>query len=441
MKAHHALALVVALAAPGARASSFDIFGVTPRDIGMGGAMTAAVLGYSSLFYNAAALTRDRANSLALDLQLTAPLLGVTREDSDAAPATVYPDPHVGLSFGYVKPFGGVFDDRLALGLSVSLPIQRLLRVQGLDPAAPQFYLYQNLQDKLLIHLGGAYDLTDWLSLGAGLQILADLTGGARLDLDILSGTFDRRSVGVTLQPTLSPFAGVLVRPPLGAGGQLQIGLAFRGTSSLSFDLPVTVREGDALSIAIGVSQTVLFTPNELAFGLAWTLDDPALTIAADLTWAFWSAAPDPSPRLSVDIGGRLVGALGLDDALDLSVGERPLDLGFVDTLTARVGAEWHPLRDFTVRAGYFFRPTPAPPQTGSTAYLDNDAHVVSLGLGVSFQSPLKEGQSIVDLDLALQATLLPRRTVYRTAPDNPGGDLSHGGSVLGASLGVVHRF
>lgn len=441
MKALVCVALVALSASP-ARAGSFDLFGHSARDIGMGGAMTAAVVGYSSLYYNPAALTLDKEHSLALGLRLVVPSLYIDREDPAASPAAVLPETHTGISLGWVKPFGGIFDDRLAVGLSVSLPLDRLVRVQGIDPAAPQFYLYQSLQDKLLIHLGLAGDLTEWLSLGAGLQILANLDGSASLELDIVSGTFDSRTVGVTLQPTLSPVLGLHVRPPLGpGGGQLKLGFTFRGSSSLSFDLPVRVSEGEALDLEIQVAQTVLWTPHQLALGIAYTLDAPALTFAADLTYAFWSQAPDPSPRLAVDLGGRLLDALGLDRALDLSVDSTPLALGFADTVTARLGAEWTPFDLFTVRAGYFFRPTPAPPATGSSAYLDNDAHVVSLGAGIGFQNPLKEGRSVVDLDLALQATILPRRTVYRAAVDNPGGDLAHGGVLWHASAGVSHHF
>lgn len=437
-----ALVCLLALAPAPARAGSFDLFGHTPRDIGMGGAMTAPVIGYSALYYNPAALTLDRAHSLALGLQLAAPALFVDREGDRSSPATVDPDTHVGLSLGWVKPIGGIFDDRLAVGLSLSLPLERLVRVQGFDPAAPQFYLFQNLPDKLLIHLGVAGEITPWLSLGVGLQILADLNGRADLDLDILAGSFVRRSVGVTLSPNLSPLVGLHIRPPLSrGGGQIKFGLTYRGESSLAFDLPVSVKAGDALDLDIAVSQTVLYTPHTLALGLSYTLDSPALTVALDLAYAFWSAAPDPSPRLAVDLGGKLVAAFGLDAALDLGVGAPPLELGFSDTVTARLGAEWSPESWLTLRTGYAFRPTPAPPATGPTAYLDNDAHIVSLGLGFSFISPLQERRSIVDIDLALQATLLPRRTVYRSAPDNPGGDLSHGGAVWHTSIGAVHRF
>jgi len=438
------LVVLIGLAsASPAAAETFDIFGGSPRDIGMGGGMTAAVLGPSALFYNPAALTREKVHTLSASFRLTAPLLYVERSEPDAEPKTVLPEAlHTSVTLGWVKPLGGIFDDRVAFGVSIYLPVERLLRVQGIDPAAPQFYLYQNLQDKLLIHLGLAVEPTDWLSIGASLQILADLAGSAVLDLDILGGVFDHRSIDVTLEPTVAPFFGLHIRPPLGAdGGQLQIGIAYRGSSSMSFSLPVEVVEGDGLGLKINMQQTVLWSPQEIALGLSYGLDAPALTFALDATYALWSQAPDPSPRLSVDVGGRLVDALGLSDALDLSTKSAPIDLGFIDTLTIRGGFEWGVASWFTLRGGYAFRPTPAPKQTGSTAYLDNDAHVIALGAGFSLRNPLQERKSILDIDLSAQATILPRRAVYRADPTNPGGDFSHGGTVLHFAVGVVHYF
>ena len=436
------LALAACLMPATARAGTYDIFGDTPRDIGMGGAMTAAVIGYSALFYNPAALTLEHSHMLGIGFHLSVPSLEVEREHDTAESPTTLPETHLGATLGWVKPFGGIFDERLAVGLSLSLPLQRLARVQGIDPESPQFYLYQNLQDKLLINLGAAYDITDWFSVGVGGQILADIAGSATLDIDILGGTFDRRELAVELAPSFAPFAGIHIRPPLGAhGGQIKIGVAFRGASSLRFALPIMVSEGDALSLKIKVSQTVLYTPNELAFGLSYTLDAPAITFALDLTYALWSDAPDPSPRLSVEITGKLLSGFGLDHALDLSTRSAPIDLGFSDTVTIRGGVEWHALEWLTVRGGYFFRPTPAPLQTGSTAYLDNDAHVVSLGVGFSLRSPLQDKKAIVDFDLSAQATILPRRTVYRADAGNPVGDLSHGGVMWHFGVAAMHRF
>lgn len=428
-----------ALAAAGGpvRASTYDIFGLSARDVAMGNAMTAAATGYAAIYYNPAALTATSQQQLGLGLTLTLPEVYVDRGDRASGRPTVLPPSHFGLSLGWMKPLPGVFDGKLALGVGLYLPGERLVRVEGVDPQRPQFYLYQNLQDKLLIHAAAAVELTEWLSVGVGVEVLADLGGSVVLDMNILSGEFARRDLAVSLDPTAAPVAGVHFHP----GDGVAIGLSYRGSSALSFNLPIHVSDGDALALDIEVEQTVLWTPHQLSLGVAWTLPDPALTLALDATLALWSGAPDPSPRLSVDVEGYLLEAFGLAGALDLSTRTAPIAVGFTDTVTARVGAEWKALPWLTLRGGYFYRPTPAPRQTGVTAYLDNDAHVLALGAGVDFLSPLGEAPTAVRLDLAAQLTLLPRRTALRADSRDPVGDLSHGGHLWTLVMSLSHAY
>jgi len=431
------VAVVVTVLSAPTSASTYDTFGFTARDVGLGGAMTAATRGYSALYYNPAALGAVKQQRIGLGLALTLPSLYVDRSNAASDRPTVSPDPHFGFHLGWVKPVPGIFEEKLALGVGIYLPADRLVRVQGDDPQSPQFYLYQNLQDKLLVHAGASVEPLDWLSFGLGVQILADLGGTVALDMNIVSGSFERTDLSVALSPTASLFAGVLIQPAPG----VSVGLSYRGESSLQFTLPVDVREGEALSLEIDVSQTVLWTPHQLSLGMSWQLEDPDLLLALDATWALWSRAPDPSPRLSVDVGGRLIDAFGLSDALDLSTRSAPIAMDFSDTIIARVGAEWQ-LDDWLVlRGGYFFRPTPAPRQTGVTAYLDNDAHVLSLGAGFAFLHPSKSTETIVQLNLAAQMTYLPRRTVVRTDPRDPVGDLSHGGALWTFTATVSHGY
>jgi len=431
-----ALAALVLAALP-ARASTYDIFGVTARDIGMGGGMTAAAIGWSALYYNPAALTASRQQHLGAGLTLTMPSLSVERQHPSGDRATVTPETHLGISLGWTKPIPGIFEERLAVGVSFYVPAKRLVRVQGFDPQTPHFYLFQNLQDKLVIQAGIAGDPLPWLAIGLGVQILADLGGGVDLDMHITSGSFDRRDLRVSLDPTASLFAGVLVRPTDG----LSVGLSYRGSSSLRFELPVRVREGDALSLDIDVAQTVLWAPHQISLGVTYVFETPRLQLAADATLALWSGAPDPSPRLSVDVEGALLEAFGLSQALDLSTRGGPIAMGFGDTLIARIGAEWAVLDWLTLRSGYFFRPTPAPRQTRSTAYLDNDAHVIALGAGVTVGNPLRARPSVVRIDLAAQVSILPRRTVFKRDPLDPVGDLSHGGAMWTVVTTVSHAY
>jgi len=432
-----ALAAAAAFGGAPARASSYDIFGFTARDVGLGDAGTAAARGYSALYYNPAALTADPQQRLGLGFTLTLPDLYVDRADPDSDRPTVLPDANAGLNFGFSKPLGGIFEKRLAVGVAVYLPTERIVRVQGVDPQSPQFYLYQNLQERLLIHGGLAWAITDTLSLGFSLQILADLGGDVDLDMNIVSGAFERTDLRVDLTPNASLFAGLLWEPRPG----VSVGLSYRGASALRFDLPVVVADGEALRLDVSVAQVVLWTPHQVSLGVAWQLDTPRLLLALDATLALWSDAPDPSPRLSVDVGGRLVEAFGLADALDLSTRGENLVLGFRDTLIARLGAELE-LEDWCLlRAGYFYRPTPAPRQDGVTAYLDNDAHVVALGAGFAFLHPFRSSETLVSLDIAAQLSILPRRTIMRLDARDPVGDLSHGGLVWAFSATLSHAY
>lgn len=432
------LGLVSCLLTPApARASTFDHFGFNPRGMAMGGALTAAADDYTATFYNPAALGADKRVSFGFGLTLTMPDLFVDRGKADSNRPTALPSEHIGLTLGWLRPLGGVFDDRVAIGLAIYIPLSRVVAVQGLDPTVPQFYMFQNLQEKLQFLAGVSGDPVPWLSLGLGVSILANLTGSATMALDIANARFERREFGVDLKPAIAVLAGVHVRPAPG----LALGLSWRGSNSISFGLPVDVREEEALTLLLDVAQTVLWAPHQLSAGISYTAPELGLTVAADLTIAMWSEAPDPSPRLSVDIGGDLLEAFGLDSALDLSTRTSAIDLGFTDTFTPRLGVEYQPLHWLKLRTGYFFRPTPAPRQAATTSYLDNDAHVFGFGAGFVFADPLEVHPTPVELDIAAQLTHLPRRTVLRDDPRDPVGDLSHGGNLWTFSASVSHRY
>ncbi len=420
------------------RSNTFDVFGYSGRSVGMAGALTAGATDYTALFYNPAALTLQPKISLGAGATLMVPDVFIDRDDADSEITGRLPELNAGLHLGWRYPLGGVFEEKVAIGLGVYLPFGRVIRVQGLDPTRPQFYLYQNLQDKLVILAGVAYRPVEWFSFGIGAQVLADITGGATLALDAMNSAFERTDIELELTPSASLTGGLHFTPLEG----LNIGLAYRGESGLTFTLPVVVSEGEALSLIIDVTQTVLWTPHEIALGVSYTIAEIKLLLSLDLTYAMWSRAPDPSPRLSVDIGGTLVEGLGLGSALDISSDVPPLNMGFSDTLTPRFGAEWEPpeLDWLRVRLGYFYRPTPAPRQTGVTAYLDNDAHVLSLGAGFVFADPFDLRDTPIEVDLGYSVTFLTRRTLLRGKGD-PVGDMSHGGMVHSLAASISHRY
>lgn len=432
-----ALALLLVTVSEPASASLFDIYGYNPRAMAMGSAMTATSDDYTAAYYNPGAMTVSKRVRMGLGLSVAVPDLYVDRVQSGSEHDTVLPPSHVGYNLGWLYPLGGVFDDKVAVGVTLHVPHGRLARVQGIDAQSPQFYMVQNLPDKLVFLAAVAWEPFDGWSIGLGTQILADLVGQAHLALDTLDDRFDRRDLSVELAPTASPVLGIRGH----VGENLAVGLAWRGQTALSFHLPVVVSEGEGIHLVLDVAQTVLWTPDQLAFGLAWQLPGAQATLSVDGIWARWSAAPDPSPRLAVDMGGALLDGVGLGDAMDVSTQTEPVALGFRDTFNPRVGVEYRGLAGLSLRAGYGFRPTPAPRQTGVTAYLDNDAHVVTAGAGFAFSDPLGVYVHPLTIDLAVQAQILPRRTVLRDQPHDPIGTLSHGGVVWSSSVAVSYAY
>ena len=134
---------------PICHASYYELYGFTPRATAMGGAMTAAVTDFAATYYNPAAMTVTKQGRVGLVGQLRVPALTVERSDTLLASEheTVLPEFGGGLSLGWLYPMGGIFEDRIALGVSLHLPIARLVRVQGVDRLSPQYYMYQNLHD------------------------------------------------------------------------------------------------------------------------------------------------------------------------------------------------------------------------------------------------------------------------------------------------------
>ena len=429
-----ALRPIVALLAlaPAAAASVLDIYGFEPRGAAMGNAQAAVADDHTATFYNPAGLTRRKKVSVGAGFIATFPHLEIDR--AYAGPRAGYVDHRLppdffGFDLGALFPLGGRFDDRVAVGVSVYLPTVNVLRGEGIDPQVPQFYRYQSLPDKFVVLAAAAVEITDWLSVGAGVQVLASLDGAVDVQLELANRRVRSQAVEVEVTPTAAMVAGLLVTP-LPA---LRIGASYRHALQLDFALPTRIVIDDLIDLDIDIVGTVLYSPHYLNLGVAYDILPADLLISAELSYAFWSLAPDPSPTFSIDIGGELVDGLGLGERLDVGTGA-PVELSFRDVPILKVGLEHRPHPRVRLRAGYTWRPTPAPVPTGTYNYVDSDAHVLAVGAGFSFADPLEVRRNPVTLDVVYQATLLSEQSVQKSlgALDPVGDYTSHG---------VIHSF
>lgn len=395
------IAASVTITAP-SHASPLELFGFGARSPGLAGGGVADANDYSSVYTNPAGLARVRHKGLAIGTAATRFRLAVNNRRKDIDNGTA-------LIFGGAVPIplGGALSERVVLGLGFHIPNQALVRVDRPLVGEPTFVLLDNRADSLAVQVALGVRITDRLSVGAGVLILAALAGKITVTNDA-AGAFVSQSEQ-RLETDVAPIVGA--RYELRA--DLALGLAARAPSRSDYNIEI---ETDLTSIPLGLPELAVagnaqYDPGMVALGAAYVAD-PRLTLFADLEYRRWSAFPRPTENPV--IGGSPTPAPG-----------------FHDTVVPRLAAE--ATRDvgpatLRPRVGYAFFLSPAPQATGEATLLDNHRHMLSAGLGVS----LDVGAVPMRFDLWTQVHLLHLR---RHTKDSGAMRVSSKGQIVAGGL------
>ncbi len=339
--------LMALLSASASFADVFDSFGFGPRATAMAGAMTAEANDYSAVFYNPALLVTRRDATVGAAVQWYRPSMDVNSLDGSKMLNCTFcqPPDTVGTSIGIVGPLSGKVKNRIALGVGLHLPTQRLLHVDLPDPNRPYWSTYQSNSERIEVFAAISVRVTDWLTIGVGIQALADLTGtGAETSVDLFSKQVTVRQIDSSLQTHVVPNFGIFIQPLR----RIRIGFAYRWEMSLLVQIPASVNLEGIGTLDFVVQGITHYSPHTITGGIAVDLSDD-FTISLDGEYELWSLAPSPYVNISFNLSGSVLKGLGLDTALDLqSPSQAP---GFVNTLTGRIGAEWRVNRRFAARA------------------------------------------------------------------------------------------
>lgn len=429
-KASSLLVLLACLLPAGAWAGSPDIYGYSKRGLGMGNATTATADSYDALHANPANLGLMTLATISLDTTVTLPGLWVERADPTDY-AEILPEPNVEVGLAYASPLGGIFSDRVGLGMALLVPLVKRTRPGSDDYRRPQFPLYDTTPETLVALAGVGVHVWRGLAVGAGLSLFGALDGTSNVALSILDQAVSRKDVRMSIVPVAAPYAGVTWQ----ALGWLRVAASWQGALAIDYDLPIDVVVDELGVLRFELSGRSAYVPHRLNLGAAATLPGLRLTLAADARWWMWSRMPPISSTI------RMV----LDDSRLLPGAEVPGDLiravaptvepDARDALEVNLGVEWAPVVWLPLRAGYFYRGTPLPAQTGDTNYLDRDVHALTLGVGLTpFAGPGAPGTYV---DLGAQVRFLGSECVTKAQPGGPTGDYRFGGLVtfIGLSL------
>jgi long-chain fatty acid transport protein len=409
-----ALVAMTACLGGSAMASSFDVFGVGARGAAMGSAAVATADDYSAVYYNPANLTL-RASTLGLGFMMSFDRAQIRLAERPPG----YDIPNLGAN---TPALPTMFEQRerrdlegldtlagFVIGATTNLGLERF-RVGvvafvpiGNSAAESRFAdererLFSNrlefdlLGDRIQhssVFIAAAYQILDWLSLGAGLSFMP----GAPTDNFVYvpnltdQGTVDL-NVRIDIESRFRPNVGVLVHPEEDG---FRIGIAFRDAQLFRIvgQTEVQVRglqDQDDHPFFQTLDITLQYSPRQLVFGVSQPFGN--LLVALDTTLSLWSD---------------FIGAHG-DDA------------GFSDTLSPRLGLELALSETDLLRFGAVFEPSPVPAQSGRTNYVDNDRLVGSFGSA----HRVRVLGSTLSVGWYFQLHFLLESTQVKTAVPNP---------------------
>lgn len=416
-------------------ANTLELYGFGPRTMAMGNTGEAAADDYYAAYANPANLALGRHIHFGYGTDMVWNRFQVDRPAGNSPYKTRLPADNYLAHLGISTPFPGWLQDRAALAVALHVPVGGPTRLDSLDHRIPQLPMYDTLGDRLALVAAVAVRPAQWLSLGAGLQVLTGLSGRADIGLSVLDQRVTYKSLQVDLATAVTPLLGLTLLPADG----WRVALAFRGESSVRYELPLAVDIEQVGRLDFRVKGVGLWLPDTWAAAASW--QRAAWLVTAGAAWQRWSQMPGLAPDVTVRVDDSQLLQPG-SQAIDLiSVRNVPVAMGTRDIVLPRAGVEFKPTADWALRGGLQYRPTPFPKADGIANYLDSAAFTWTLGGAKVVGDPLGLARKPLQVDLGLGLTALQRRTVVKRDPADPVGATSVYGFSWHLALAVHHDF
>jgi long-chain fatty acid transport protein len=324
----------------------------------------------SSMFWNAATMTQHRLG-LTAESALTG-VIGNSEITPTSATSPAFPgllalggsgdiaqEALVPAAYAVYKP-----NDSLALGIALNSPL-------GLVTSPNTFWagMFHSRVSKVFTFNAtpmAAYQITDWLSVGAGIQLQYFRT---RLEsafpgspaLESLSLKADSIDVGFVAGVTLTPTPWTQI----GIGYRSRIDQQIEGTAIRpAFLTPVGPALVQVPAATAHIEVTVPL-PDTVSVGIRQRVS-PNFSLLGTFEWATWSRMK------TLPIAVRPVGTLGV-----------PLPFEWRDGFFVSVGAEYQWSPTLSLRAGVGFEQSPITDDVRGTRLPDNDR--LWAGIGASY--------------------------------------------------------
>ncbi len=343
---------------------------------GQADAVVARPQDASTVYYNPAGMVElppwqvtGGVHALLTDLEYVSPL-GTQQKASDT-----FFIPHVYFS-------ANPANSRFAAGLGINSPFG--LGTDWGDQSFARYVAPYSELELMMVNPNVAYRLAEGLSIAVGADFYtADLTLDTFVPSMALPGMLPPgMDLGTSLDLDGDAW-GWNVAVFYDISEQISLGASYRSKADIDFSGPLNTYPPMPLTASASLEMNL---PSMAKAGIAFKPTE-SLSLEFDVDWLEWSRFKNVTVSFSPPV-------------LPPEVSQRDWD----DSFLYSIGAEYALAKDWKVRAGYGYAESPIPDRTYEPGIPRNDVHVLSFGLGKSFDR--------ISFDLACTFIMSQERTV-----------------------------
>ena len=319
-----------------------------------------------------------------------------------------------GVSVGFSSPLGsGKIGSVISAGVGAYLLFPIFINgveLKSFDPTVPYFVQFENRNRCLMLTMAMSYKAWRKLSFAVGTDALVHLDP-MTANVAIIN---DEVEIGMDARFPLdfAPTAGIQYRPT----DWLSFGAAYHGVTQIKIKIAGNIDARPVLNETIPVllEYRDFHKPQqvEMGFGLKPL---KKLTVSGALTWVDFSDYIPPILKVTLNATSDTTGRMKkiLDQLMPAYTYK------FNDYWIPRLGAEYQVTEHLIARAGYFYRNSSVPAQTGETSFIDPPTHGIGAGMGITFSDPLNLITNPINIELTYQGQFLQEVKVNKTSTAN----------------------
>ncbi len=351
-------------------AGNVDTFGIGSKATALGGAYAAYADGPFAVYYNPAGLTQVKRPMISVGGEIMDPTLKVYNykaTDLGGNKVDPYGKDISDTSPDLVVPFAGFvipLNDRFTFGFAAYTPYGLHVKFDSNPLVNPGAYNnFDSYYMRMVVTPTIAYKISDKLSVGFGISIGKSYSGNERRIYAPGTSLHNKIIKGNMMDPiNYSYNIGVLYKPIK----QIALGLTYRSRTHTNFTGTVETEGVQRVGASV-----VIDHPDQVQAGIRYMPTD-YLSFEVDFLWTHW----DLIHQYTLHFNSPLT---------IINSKEQTFYRNWKNTKEFKFGAEWKASKLLTLRAGYYYDPSPIPTDTFDMVWPDGNKETYCFGAGLDF--------------------------------------------------------